>query len=48
MTVEQYWNAYQTLQNLSIMVTADATLKAQVDTALVTAKAGVHTGTAAT
>lgn len=48
MTVEQYWNAYQTLQNLSIMVTADATLKAQVDTALATAKAGVHTGTAAT
>lgn len=48
MTVEQYWNAFQTLQNLSAIVTADNTLKTQVDAALATAKAGVHAGTAST
>lgn len=46
MSVEQYWNAFQTLQNLSVLCAADSTLKGQIDTALATAKAGVHSGTA--
>ena len=47
MTVEQYWNAFQTLANLSVICDGDTTLKAQIDTALATAKAGVHSGTSA-
>ena len=46
MTTEQYWNAYQALTSLSQMCAADTTLKGQIDTALATAKAGVHSGTA--
>lgn len=46
MSVEQYWNAYMTLTNLSAVCAADAALKAQIDSALATAKAGVHNGTA--
>ena len=47
MTIEQYWNAYQTLANLATMCSSDSTLLSQINTAMATAKAGVHTKSAA-